>query len=172
MQLLKLVQNQVRVDEPLPWNIRDASGQLLLAKGFVLHGQQQLEALLDRGVYVDIEEVRAARRAAEEAAARAPNLFGQWERLLWRLDKLLRHIGQEADFSGEAGGPRRRHRDLPRGAPGPEALPALRPHPRDPHRDHLPADDAAHRLARAAGACAHPGGACRSRLRSTLPARF
>jgi HD-GYP domain-containing protein (c-di-GMP phosphodiesterase class II) len=101
MQLLKLVQNQVRVDEPLPWNIRDASGQLLLAKGFVLHGQPQLEALLDRGVYVDIEEVRAARRAAEEAAARAPNLFGQWERLLWRLDKLLRHIDQEADFTGD-----------------------------------------------------------------------
>lgn len=101
MQLLKLVQNQVRLDEPLPWNIRDASGQLLLAKGFVLHGEQQLEALLDRGVYVDVEEVRAAKRAAEEAAARAPNLFGQWERLLWRLDKLLRGIGKEADFTGD-----------------------------------------------------------------------
>lgn len=101
MQLLKLVQNQVRLDEPLPWNIRDAAGQLLLAKGFVLHGDQQLEALLERGVYVDIEEVRAAKRAAEAAAARTPNLFGQWERLLWRLDKLLRGVGKEPDFAGD-----------------------------------------------------------------------
>ena len=101
MQLLKLVQNQVRLDEPLPWNIRDATGLLLLAKGFMLHGEQQLEILLDRGVYVDIEELRAAKRAAEEAAARAPNLFGQWERLLWRLDKLLRSIDKEVDFTGD-----------------------------------------------------------------------
>lgn len=101
MQLLKLVQNQVRLNEPLPWNIRDAGGQLLLAKGFVLRDEQQLEALLERGMYVDVEEVKAAKRAAEQAAARAPTLFGQWERLLWRLDKLLRSIGTDPGFEIE-----------------------------------------------------------------------
>ena len=46
MQLLQLVQDQVRLGIPLPWGIRDAHGKLLLAQGQVLTNQAQMEALL------------------------------------------------------------------------------------------------------------------------------
>ena len=94
MQLLALVQGQVRLGEPLPWGVRDAVGNLLLARGQVMRSAAQIEQLLERGATVDIEELRAvavaeaARLAA--ASARPPTLFGQWEQALWQLDRLLR----------------------------------------------------------------------------------
>jgi HD-GYP domain-containing protein (c-di-GMP phosphodiesterase class II) len=99
MQLLKLVQSQVRLGEPLPWGVRDAQGQLLLARGHVIANLDQLEALLERGAFVDIEEVRAAAKAAEAAAAKRPlSLFALWERTLWQLDRVLRSSAEEPGF--------------------------------------------------------------------------
>ena len=99
MHLLKLVSSQVRLGEPLPWGVRDAQGQLLLARGQVIASQGQLDALLERGAAVDVEEVRAAARAEAEAAARPVSLFVHWERALWHLDRVLRGIA-EPGFPG------------------------------------------------------------------------
>ena len=99
MHLLKLVQGQVRIGEPLPWGIRDAQGQLLLGRGHVVESDAQLEALLARGASVDIEEVRAAAAARTEAKTKPPaSLFGQWERVLWQLDRVLRSVEAEPGF--------------------------------------------------------------------------
>jgi hypothetical protein len=69
MQLLALVQGQVRLGEPLPWGVRDAVGNLLLARGQMMNSAAQIEALLERGATVDIEELRAVAEAASRAAA-------------------------------------------------------------------------------------------------------
>lgn len=98
MQLLGLVQGQVRVGDPLPWNIRDAQGRLLLARGHRIESEAQLAALLERGAAVDIEELRAAAAEAEARKARPPSLFGQWEQLLWQLDRVLRSVTGEPGF--------------------------------------------------------------------------
>lgn len=98
MELLRLVQSQVRLGEPLPWGVRDQHGQLLLARGQVIASEAQLAALLERGASVDIEEVRAASRA--DAEQRRPvSLFAQWEQLLWQLDRTLRSAA-EPGFTG------------------------------------------------------------------------
>ncbi len=79
--------------------MRDAQGQLLLAQGHVVANLDQLEALLERGAFVDIEEVRAAARRAEAEANKRPlGLFALWERLLWQLDRVLRSGGEEPGF--------------------------------------------------------------------------
>lgn len=99
MHLLKLVQGQVRIGEPLPWGIRDAQGQLLLGRGHVVESEAQLQALLARGASVDVEEVRAAAAARTEAKTKPPtSLFGQWERVLWQLDRVLRSVEAEPGF--------------------------------------------------------------------------
>jgi HD-GYP domain-containing protein (c-di-GMP phosphodiesterase class II) len=104
MHLLKIPHGQVHLGEPLPWGVRDAQGQLLLARGQVIETEDQLAALLERGASVDIEEVRAAARAAAEAEAEAhkakrpPSLFRQWEDVIWQLDGVLRGIQREAGF--------------------------------------------------------------------------
>jgi len=97
MHLLKLVQGQVRLGEPLPWGVRDASGQLLLARGAVIATEAQLELLLERGASVDIEEMRAVAQT-EAAPVRPPSLFKQWEQLLWQLDRVLRSAEGEPGF--------------------------------------------------------------------------
>ena len=99
MHLLKLVQGQVRLGEALPWGVRDAQGQLLLARGQVIAGEAQLAALLERGASVDIEEVRAAAKRAETEAKRPLNLFALWERALWQVDRVLRSVAEEPGFA-------------------------------------------------------------------------
>jgi HD-GYP domain-containing protein (c-di-GMP phosphodiesterase class II) len=98
MHLLRLVQSQVRLGEPLPWGVRDQQGQLLLARGQVIATEAQLDARLDRGASVDIEEVRAAAARADAQAQRPVSLFGQWEKVLWHLDRVLRSIDTEPGF--------------------------------------------------------------------------
>lgn len=98
MQLLQLVQDQVRLGIPLPWGIRDAHGKLLLARGQVLTNQAQMDALLSRGAFVDEEEMKAVRR--READAPSENLFGMWEHLLMRLAHVLRSSTTQANFPG------------------------------------------------------------------------
>ena len=91
MQLLRLVSGQVRVGQPLPFGVRDEHGKLLLAQGQVVASEAQLQALLQRGATVDVEEVRAAvQRHAAAKSQRPPTLFAQWEHLLWELDRTLR----------------------------------------------------------------------------------
>lgn len=96
MQLLQLVQDQVRLDVPLPWGIRDVHGKLLLARGQVLTNQAQMELLLSRGAFVDEEEMKAVHR--READMPRENPFGQWEHLSLRLAHVLRASSSEPAF--------------------------------------------------------------------------
>lgn len=59
MQLLKLVETKVQIGVPLPWNVRNPDCTRLLAKDYVIHSEPQLEVLLERGMSVDIEKIRA-----------------------------------------------------------------------------------------------------------------
>lgn len=96
LRLLRLVQRQVVVGQPLPFGVRDEHGQLLLAKGQVVADEAQLAALLDRGAYVDAEEARAVLQAAQasDPAARKLTLFDQWEQMIWRLERVLKSVGE------------------------------------------------------------------------------
>lgn len=101
LRLLRLVQRQILVGKPLPFGVRDEHGNLLLAKGQVVVDDAQLAELLDRGAYVDAEEIRLLRQAAAAVAAkpaRKLTLFDQWEQMIWRLDGLLRSAN-EAGFA-------------------------------------------------------------------------
>ena len=98
-------QSQVQLGVALPWGVRDAGGQLLLARGQVLHDSAQLDALLARGATVDASEVRAvaaaaaAARAAQQSASNHPaTLFALWEKLLWELERVLKSASDPEGF--------------------------------------------------------------------------
>lgn len=115
MKLLRLPRSKVRLGEPLPWNVRDESTRLLLSRGHIVESEEQLEALLTRGAFVDIEEARAVAQHAEMAAReraslsalrRPQNLFNLWDQSAEELHKLMGRLpesppqpGQIADFS-------------------------------------------------------------------------
>lgn len=101
MKLLRLPRSKIRLGEPLPWNVRDEGTRLLLSRGHVVESEQQLDALLARGAFVDVEEARAAahlHESAEKEGAtlstlkRSPNLFGLWDQSAEQLRKLMDHL--------------------------------------------------------------------------------
>ncbi len=93
MKLLPLEQfsNQLQAGAPLKWGIRDSSGQLLLARGRVLIDNNMIQALLDRGTFVDVEEVNRAHPEASAALkTKKETAPARWDSLQARLSTLLR----------------------------------------------------------------------------------
>lgn len=110
MQVLRLPRSKVQLGAPLPWNVRDANGVLLLSKGYVVREAQQLDELLERGAFVDIEEVRAAAQAQAPEPPKVlalPNLFTLWDQQAKNLRDLcqpqFRHdfIAQLQIYAGQ-----------------------------------------------------------------------
>lgn len=104
MKLLRLPVSKVQLGVPLPWNVRDSSERLLLSKGQVVDSQIQLDALLDRGAFVDLEEAKAAERLIVSQVGtvtpkRPTNLFAIWDDLPNQMRVL---IGGLVDVTGAA----------------------------------------------------------------------
>lgn len=105
MKVIRLPQAKVQLGIPLPWNVRDQQGNLLLSKGHILANEAQVEQLLERGAFVDVEEVVAA--AHEEAPVQAAkvvvplSLFGMWDQTSEALRLLFLHPDKQADFPAQ-----------------------------------------------------------------------
>jgi HD-GYP domain-containing protein (c-di-GMP phosphodiesterase class II) len=102
MKLLRLCAHQIRLNEPLPWNVRNEPGHLLLGKGFLLTDQAQIDTLLERGVYVDQDEYEAHLREQQAAQARK-DPFALWAQILRRTGQLLRSHQGNATFAHDMG---------------------------------------------------------------------
>lgn len=98
MQLLKLVDSQVQIGEPLPWNVRNQDCTLLLAKDYMIRNQGQLDMLLDRGMYVDLEEVRAVEALKAPKEAPPLSIYARWTSAIDELEALLTPPEDQAGF--------------------------------------------------------------------------
>ncbi|MES2187113.1 MAG: HD domain-containing phosphohydrolase [Pseudomonadota bacterium] len=103
-QLLPLIRSKVVLGQPLPWNVRDRQGGLLLRQGHVVDTEKQLELLLERGATVNADEARAAARAEQTAVtdARRPHLlsvFDLWNGLALRLKAVWHSLPLEQEFT-------------------------------------------------------------------------
>ena len=101
MKMLRLPHDKVVLGAPLPWNVRDTEGRLLLSMGHIVSSEDQLEALLQRGAFVDVAEVRAAAGLVAHGVAPpkpATNLFGKWDNTTSQLESLIKNISKVTDF--------------------------------------------------------------------------
>jgi len=98
MKLLRLCVNQIRLNEPLPWNVRNEPGHLLLGKGFLLTEQAQIDTLVERGVYVDQDEYEAHQREVKAVQAKK-DPFSVWANILKRTGNLLRNHKDNPAFA-------------------------------------------------------------------------
>jgi len=101
MKMLRLPHDKVVLGAPLPWNVRDTEGRLLLSVGHIVSSEDQLAALLQRGAFVDVEEIRAAAGLVSHgvtAPKPATNLFGKWDNTTGQLESLVRDISKVTDF--------------------------------------------------------------------------
>ncbi len=115
MKLLRLPRSKIRLGEPLPWNVRDEGTRLLLSRGHIIESEEQLDALLTRGAFVDVEEARAVahqedladrERVHLSALKRPQNLFSLWDQSAGEMQQLMARLpeappspGQIADFA-------------------------------------------------------------------------
>jgi HD-GYP domain-containing protein (c-di-GMP phosphodiesterase class II) len=87
---IQQVAGKLKAGEPLPFGVRDAEGKLLLAKGQMVPNEDMREALLNRGVFVDLDELKPAANSYESTSAGGEDFFGRWEAMQTRLAVLLR----------------------------------------------------------------------------------
>jgi HD-GYP domain-containing protein (c-di-GMP phosphodiesterase class II) len=89
VQLLPLLEvaSQIKLGAPLAWSIRDRSGKLLLARGNQVNDAQVLQALLERGMFVDAAELRGAH--GRDRQPPKEGFFGRWRLSSARLNTLL-----------------------------------------------------------------------------------
>jgi HD-GYP domain-containing protein (c-di-GMP phosphodiesterase class II) len=80
----------IRLKEPLPFGVFDADGNLLLARGRVLHTEEQLRRLIERGACVNAEDVAGLERKRKLETVSEPQTTGAtFLRLEAQLKKLL-----------------------------------------------------------------------------------
>jgi HD-GYP domain-containing protein (c-di-GMP phosphodiesterase class II) len=87
---IQQVGSHIKAGSPLPFGVRDAEGKLLLAKGQQVPNDQMREALLNRGVFVDMDEMRDASARGSDSGTGGEDFFARWEALQTRLSVLLR----------------------------------------------------------------------------------
>jgi hypothetical protein len=108
MAMVKMSRSLVHFGVPSMWEVRDAEGNLLLARGGVIEDDEQLAALMSHGAMVNPDEVKAAIAAVAAAGgrpiepppadARPVSLFGLWDKLFWRLERAVKGINDEPGF--------------------------------------------------------------------------
>jgi HD-GYP domain-containing protein (c-di-GMP phosphodiesterase class II) len=108
VKLLRLPVSKVHLGVPLPWNVRDASERLLLSKGQIVDSQTQLDQLLERGAFVDLEEARASERlivsqTAYNTPRRPVNLFALWDDLPNQMRILIEGLRDAPDAAQRIG---------------------------------------------------------------------
>jgi hypothetical protein len=90
---LSTVRHRVTVGVPLPFNVRNADGTLLLARSQIIDSTEQLQALLERGTLVDIAELRVPATAIRMAPREA--LPGLWRQTLDEVSRTLVNAGAD-----------------------------------------------------------------------------
>jgi HD-GYP domain-containing protein (c-di-GMP phosphodiesterase class II) len=104
------VRDLIALGQPLPFRVLDLHARLLLGKGQQVVSENQLAMLLERGAWVEHDQVVAV-RAARAAAAAGPGgkvpsarqltLFDRWEKEVWDFDAMQRRIGKFADLQAD-----------------------------------------------------------------------
>ncbi len=99
MQLIQLesVRHQVQVGQPLGFGVRHGDGTLLLAQGQVIDSALKLQALFERGMWVDAGEL-TVKKVPGPAIADAPagELPALWEQSMERARQTLSNLPPEA----------------------------------------------------------------------------
>ena len=88
--LVRLAPGLLTVGKPLPWPVYDETGNLLVAQGYVIQNEWQLERLYERGMY-EPPQRQAEKRQKDDATPRF-SPFAEYSILLYELEQALERI--------------------------------------------------------------------------------
>ncbi|MBM7061156.1 HD domain-containing protein [Pseudomonas sp. UL073] len=89
--LMAISAEHIQLGKPLPWPVFDARGTLLLNQGQVIGSPQQLERLLERGLYYS-RKARSLASAAVDEPVRRIDPFAEYDELLRHLASALQRL--------------------------------------------------------------------------------
>ena len=86
------------IGRALPWDVFDAGGHLLLRKGYVVEKAQQVQALVERGLFVDAKAMsKTVSVPASGKAQNRPSVLRLINLANKRLERLLFNLTNETD---------------------------------------------------------------------------
>lgn len=88
--LIRVPPGALELGRPLPWNVYDANGNVLLRQGYILQTDSQLEQLFERGRFKPRKSEVVSAEIIEDH--RAPNPFADYPDLLQILETTLNAI--------------------------------------------------------------------------------
>lgn len=103
MPMQKLARGQVECGVPLPWDIYDEVGKLLLPRGHVIRDPNQLAMITQRGMFDNLPD---SSKSGGSSTKMDKNYdpFRLWSEILERLDQLLHHYDQESGIASQFAG--------------------------------------------------------------------
>lgn len=96
--LVRIAPGALTIGRPLPWNVYDSDGNVLLRQGYVIQTNSQLEQLFERGRFKPRKIERPQEEVFEDNRERNP--FADYPDLLHTLEATLKAI-TEADPSAQ-----------------------------------------------------------------------
>jgi HD-GYP domain-containing protein (c-di-GMP phosphodiesterase class II) len=96
-EMHRLNPKQLLLGEPLPWDVCDRNGQLLLRRGYVVQREPQIERLLEIGMYVDAEEYRLY--AEQHDGKRAMDPLAIWKEVQGAVGGLCSEPPKDGSFA-------------------------------------------------------------------------
>jgi HD-GYP domain-containing protein (c-di-GMP phosphodiesterase class II) len=96
----RIITNEIHVGKPLPWNVFDAAGVLLLRRGVVITSQHTLDRLIEEGIYVDDKDAPRDSRSSNVPVAdpEKPSALQLVLDARRMFGTLLNELGSVADF--------------------------------------------------------------------------
>ncbi|MCM0614059.1 HD domain-containing protein [Marinobacter sediminum] len=88
--LIRIAPGALELGSPLPWNVYDADGNVLLRQGYVIQTNSQLEQLFERGRFKPRKIERPQEEIVEDNGERNP--FADYPDLLQELEATLNAI--------------------------------------------------------------------------------
>lgn len=90
LNLVRIAPGALTIGRPLPWNVYDADGHILLRQGYVIQTNLQLEQLFERGRFSPRKIDRPLEEVVEDTRERNP--FADYPDLLHALEATLNAI--------------------------------------------------------------------------------
>jgi HD-GYP domain-containing protein (c-di-GMP phosphodiesterase class II) len=91
----RITMSDIVLGEPLPWDVFDAGGHLLLSRGYVVERAQQVQALVERGLFVDAKSIEKKSQPKPAKVQELPSVLRLINLANKRLERLLFNLTNE-----------------------------------------------------------------------------
>jgi HD-GYP domain-containing protein (c-di-GMP phosphodiesterase class II) len=91
----RITMSDIVIGEPLPWDVFDAGGHLLLSRGYVVERAQQVQALVERGLFVDAKSIEKKSQPKPARVQELPSVLRLINLANKRLERLLFNLTNE-----------------------------------------------------------------------------